>query len=63
MATFERKVMCNECPFHANALKGWLGPHSVDDIVITESCPASVTVNPIWFGEFFSSFFRIFSNE
>jgi len=32
MSTFERKVMCDECPFRANSLKGWLGPHSIKDI-------------------------------
>jgi hypothetical protein len=32
MPTFERKVMCDECPFRAKALPGWLGPHSIADI-------------------------------
>jgi len=32
MPTFERKVMCDECPFRKAALPGWLGPHSIEDI-------------------------------
>jgi hypothetical protein len=32
MATFERKVMCDECPFRKASLRGWLGPHSIADI-------------------------------
>ena len=26
--------MCQECPFRANALKGWLGPYSIDDFEV-----------------------------
>lgn len=32
MPTFERKVMCEECPFRKKALPGWLGPHSIETI-------------------------------
>lgn len=32
MPNFERKVMCDECPFRKKALRGWLGPHSIEDI-------------------------------
>ena len=32
MPTFERKTMCDECPFRKKSLPGWLGPHSIDDI-------------------------------
>ena len=28
------KKICKECPFSINALPGWLGPHSVQDIMI-----------------------------
>lgn len=27
------KVMCNECPFNKNSLKGWLGSHTVSDVL------------------------------
>lgn len=29
---FKRKTMCNECPFRANSLKGWLGPLTVEQL-------------------------------
>lgn len=32
MPTLKRKTMCDECPFRACALKGWLGPLSIDEI-------------------------------
>jgi hypothetical protein len=32
MPTFDRKVMCDECPFRKAALPGWIGPHSIEDI-------------------------------
>jgi len=28
--------LCNECPFSASAPKGWLGPHSLADVVRTQ---------------------------
>jgi hypothetical protein len=30
------KRLCNECPFSQNAPKGWLGPHSLDDVLKTQ---------------------------
>lgn len=32
MTTYRSTQMCAECPFRANALPGWLGPWTVDDI-------------------------------
>jgi len=34
MPKYSKRVMCSECPFRANALKGWLGPLSADDVNI-----------------------------
>jgi len=31
MPVFERKKMCQECPFAKNAIKGWLGPWKIED--------------------------------
>jgi hypothetical protein len=31
MPEFSRQKMCAECPFRANALKGWLGPWVIED--------------------------------
>jgi hypothetical protein len=28
--------LCNECPFSVNALKGWLGPHTIDAVIDTQ---------------------------
>lgn len=28
-----RKQICSECPFRKNSLPGWLGPHSLDQIL------------------------------
>jgi hypothetical protein len=32
MPTYKRTKMCSECPFRANAPRGWLGPLAVDDL-------------------------------
>ena len=32
MRTCER--ICKECPFVNNSLRGWLGPHSIDEMLI-----------------------------
>lgn len=32
MPTYQRKVMCDECPFRSKALPGWLGPHTIQDM-------------------------------
>lgn len=32
MPVYKRKKMCSECPFAANALRGYLGPMTVDDL-------------------------------
>ena len=31
MPVYERKKMCDDCPFRAKSLQGWLGPYTVDD--------------------------------
>ncbi len=28
--------LCNECPFSASSPKGWLGPHSLEDVIRTQ---------------------------
>ena len=28
-----RKQICSECPFKSNSLPGWLGPHTLDQIL------------------------------
>jgi hypothetical protein len=33
MPVFKRKKMCDECPFRADAVRGWLGPLTVDDLM------------------------------
>jgi len=30
------KRICNECPFTHASPEGWLGPHSLDDVLITQ---------------------------
>jgi hypothetical protein len=32
MPVYERTKMCAECPFRAKAIKGWLGPLTIDDL-------------------------------
>ncbi len=32
MTVFKRNKTCNECPFRADALPGWLGPLTIDEI-------------------------------
>lgn len=32
MPTYKRRVMCAECPFRANAIKGWLGPSTPEQV-------------------------------
>ncbi len=32
MPTYNRTRMCRECPFRANAPRGWLGPLTIDEI-------------------------------
>jgi hypothetical protein len=32
MPVYSRTKMCGECPFRANSVPGWLGPHSIEDI-------------------------------
>jgi hypothetical protein len=39
MPTYKRKTMCDECPFRANAMRGWLGPLTVDDLEKTVHGP------------------------
>lgn len=35
MPVYNRKKMCRECPFRANAPRGWLGPWKPEDIETT----------------------------
>lgn len=30
--TYDSTQMCNECPFRANAIPGWLGPYTVEQL-------------------------------
>ncbi len=30
------KKICSECPFTASSPKGWLGPHTLDEVVSTQ---------------------------
>lgn len=30
------KKICNECPFSKNSMKGWLGHHSIEEIMHTQ---------------------------
>lgn len=30
------KTLCNECPFTKSAPKGWLGPHTLEDVLSTQ---------------------------
>lgn len=27
------KKICNQCPFSKNSMRGWLGPHSIEEIL------------------------------
>ena len=31
------KRICNECPFTKSSPKGWLGPHSLEDVLLTQA--------------------------
>ena len=45
MPTYKRKVMCSECPFRANAIAGWLGPWTVDDLEKAVHGPEMLVTN------------------
>jgi hypothetical protein len=32
MPKFKEKKMCNECPFRKKSIKGWLGPHTAEEM-------------------------------
>lgn len=34
MPHFNRTKMCKTCPFKKGSMKGWLGPHTIEDIEI-----------------------------